>query len=449
MTVVETARPVAEAVPVTTSSMWMMIWRGPGGTMALALPVLVLGLSGVLGSWLWSGLPTDWLPGGRWISANSGWCLMASAAALFIGRLPTRFRVVLMRVLGLLLLGDGLMVAMQMLAGLHPAATDSMTIAAFWVDGSAATSAIAWIGTGIYFLTLRRPRYRQLGLGAVLMVFAIGVASLIGWASGTFGEYFIDRETTVTALPTAIGLLLLAGGMVNLGLAAGGWQRFLRHHPDRRLSILGISLLFIMVLAAGMVGLYFASRSVVALHRATLMVEAQHLSESFRSLIRDGFQELYQLADAAEPVVAHAGTGGRRLRSSLEQLIDSWNGRPIGLHWQRSGRPPLALGLGLPEGGDFAMVWNEGGNGRLIWEDGLKLVLERPVDRTGNLTLVLDIDAAYQQMTAAYQSHRTNSIDLCTADGRSRTMALCLPNRHSTATWNQYLTRQGQPRPLA
>lgn len=419
--------------------------------LAYAVPLLVLGGLGALGSWLLPAEPLGWLPGGKWISPHSGVCLVAAALALLIGRVPTRGRMVATRLLGLLMLGDGLLILLRIALGAwlpEMFASDAGIASAGWAGNASVMSALACVGVGLFFLNVRRSRYRLVALSGMLLVGAMGLVGLLGWSSGTYSQYFIADEAAVTSLPTAVSLLLLTAGLAAYGLSVGGWRWFLRQRPDRRLALMGGIVLFVVALASGIFGVSSSAGSVVALHEATLLAETHHLAEGFRGMVRDTAQELERLADAGERLALQRGAAEARVDTALENLFDTGDGQTAGLLWERAGRAPLRLGQPIPERLEFDIPWNDGASARLVWQDGLRLLLERPLPGAGRLLLVADLDTPFRRLLASYETGRSREFRLCAAGAVAGT-ALCLPSRLMPRLMTHDLAWQGQPLPMA
>lgn len=417
-----------------------------------AVPLLWLGIHAALAPWLPSAGLEHWLPGGKWISPNSGACLTLAALALLAGRVPTRRRLAAMRFLGLLLLGDGALILLHFVtAGLMPAALEpdaAGPAAAGWAGNPSVMSAIAWIGGGLFFLHVRHPRHRVLALSAMLLVGAMGLIGLLGWSSGAYSQYFIASESAVTSLPTALALLLLTVGMAAFGMSCGGWRWFLRRRPDRRLAILGGIVLAAVSLASGVYGVSLSARTVVAQQEAELLAGTRHMAEDFRRMVRQSARDLEQRADAAFRAARSAPRDEEKLRAALERLHGAGDGPALGLHWEPAGRPRLSLGRPPPDRAEFDAPWSDGAPGRLVWDEGLALVLERPLADGGRLVLVGDLDAAYRHLQVAFAAGRSREVGLCAAGPRQGT-ATCLPSRSAARVATHELTRQGQPLPMA
>jgi PAS domain S-box-containing protein len=400
-----------------------------------ALPLLLLGGGGLVFPLSWPGPRLAEWANGVWPTANASLCFLVAALTLLVGNAPRRERMVAMRLGGLLLLGDVLFVMLGSGTGTEWPALTGLAGGA-WGDGDNAAGVLAFGGAGLYFLFARR--LRPFSLAGLLLACAALLYGALAWLHH-FRHLPTGAGEAAFPPPLLLGLLLLVAGLAAHGLTLGGWHGYLARRPDRRLACQGGAIIFVVACAIAILGHADANGSARALHEMSRREQARGLAVELHDMVRESARELERQAEAGARQLRAGWRGEDAARSALERIDKALEGRLAGMYLLEGERVVAAHGAFLAEPWVFEAAWNEGAATRLFWQDGLRLLAERPLPGGRRLRLSADIDARYWRLLegAGALGERAS---LCVRDRRSAA-ALCLPDLA--------MARAGMSAPLA
>jgi PAS domain S-box-containing protein len=412
--------------------------------------VLLLVLSGMTALFprLRPDAPLPWSIGDAWLATNNGICFCLVALALLIGRPPQAWRMLTMRLCGLLLLIDALLVLPRMLAapgarwegGPAPLMTDMQ-----WAGDVGAMCALAFAGAGLYFLSVRAPYRRLLCVAGMLLVVAMSLVDLLGWSSGVYSQFFTARAGG----PAVPELWPMTAGLVAHGLATGGGRMLFRRRADRRIGLMGGAILFVVVTAVGVFVVSCSARNLVAMQESAQLARARHLADDFRHMVREAARELERQAGAAEALLAHPPHEAARMRTTFERMRTATQGRLTGLYRSAGGQVHTLAGAPWSARPEFEIPWRDGAIARLVLGDSLTLLVEHPAGRRRSLLLAANLDEQYRHILAAFGARHSGELRLC-ATGTQPGTAICLPGRRGSKSGTQPLrAADGQSLPMA
>lgn len=187
-----------------------------------------------------------------------------TAIGLALAGLALRFRSDsrLRRILGGCVLGLAIPVLMQHLSGWYPAQPAlqlflvvSPDTARHWPGSMSLLTAIGLLAAGAFLLLLENAAATSVRMGLAMLVLACGLLGGIGRMLNIADLLLIEPYSSGMGPATAAMMIALSIGLFADGFATHGWSRYFVERLDRQLTAIGMLLMLMLGIVAGLTGI--------------------------------------------------------------------------------------------------------------------------------------------------------------------------------------------------
>lgn len=405
---------------------------------AMAICLVALGLT-VLAGWIFH-IPhlVQVTPTSTGMVANTALCFALAGIALGLGFYR---RTALVRALGAAILALAGTVLVENVLG----AKWAIDLSAWhsWLDDGnpvpgrmAPNTALGFCLASLVLLLSHRVTDRATGVVMQFATFAtllIGLTGVVGYSLELEFLYGWFRAPRM-AIHTAAGMCLLAIGLWSAWHRSAWYQTSGLFRDDERIGLIGVGILIVVALTAGIAGIAGAQRALEKSLSHTLLLEHRHrasvllgeVDEQVEKLrVAAGRPDLIRLAadhhSTGQPVdAAELGQLAKGILRSGESGLALFDSQAVELH--RVGRLAGAAAASAPAGA--------GSHARWLWDGEYRLRAAAPVISGGALVGVLVLEEALPRTTAMMLSDP--------GLGRSGEVGLCMPGRDALRCFPQH-----------
>ncbi len=407
---------------------------------SIAMALLLLGTSVMLGWWLKIAPLVQIVPGFTAMVFNTALCFTLAGAALL---LPERvhWRQRAQTAIGFTIALFAALILAQDIFGVD-LAVDHLFDAEWLHDyrphptRMAPNTAVALIlsGVSLVLLPVRARWANHLTLVLTMLVAVIGSTALVG--------YLLRLELLFTwypyarmALHTAIATVALAVGLVLKALQQPHFQELFGAGQDKRIVFSGSAILVTIALVSGLASFVVLERQIEVMLRNELELLLRNRVDVFHNAIDQGI--LATEAIATRPAIQrelrrlHAAPNDPGAIEFLRQAIGSF--LPLGFSAvvlnDRHGRELVHVGT-LVQQPETQLRLNTPQHAELLWDNGLTMRLQIPIRDPGGPSGTVIAERPLPLLTRLFSDIRglgeTGEMVVCAARGDD---ILCLPTR--------------------
>lgn len=354
-------------------------------------------------------------------------------------------------VLGFVILVIGVAAILQSLIGFYPTGNiwrylvnveGNANEPGVWpgVMGHASAAAFVFCGTILVLLGLATNAASRLMIQTLLS--GMVAISLVGLCSAILGNvlfYEAGPGHTMMNLQTALGLMVLAFGLI-LRASMADWLRdFYRGREGLKIFTTGIALLSLVALLTGLTAIAIVGRYAMSTYQDAMLAEFRSNVELFHSSVETEVNrgsELIALSRLARLV--DEGASGAALQSEVDRILKVGGERNLNALWVADANGHAlaerrVAGIGYTE--DFSAPVASRLPVRLFWHDGWRLLLKVPLvsdkrGEVGSASMIVNIRRFNALYTRLNQTGRSHEARICAPEGEG---LRCFPSRFNDA----------------
>ncbi|MBS4096630.1 MAG: PAS domain S-box protein [Sulfuricella sp.] len=400
------------------------------GALASGALLVAWGAFALVGLWLFRPALAYVLPGLDEVSLESLLCLILSGASLWAGAGNSPRGIRLQSLFGALVVLVTALAASRFIPLLFSGKIDLFSLPKQAEWHMAPLSVVAYMASGIILALGHRVhgRWSRLALQlSILVVLVIAFVSTTGHALNRFAGidvFDFGIKDFSLSWPTSLGLLILGAGIIFTSSRTTWWRSYYADRPDRQVLTTGITLILVIALISGFVGV-----SLFANHSATLLKET--LSSSLRANSHMMLRAVKEAVSEAGDIIGmsnlttllangNVGSNGTKIQAELRRIKAAVNDSDlVAIRISgNDGRKIAALGQLTPSGENRVQLHLQE-RAWLFWQDGYRVEVRVPIqDGAKHLG-----EAAIEFSLADLHTH----LDFTKGLGSSGEVVVCVP----------------------